>query len=258
MITPTNSGAEHQSLAGRVALVTGGSRGIGRAIAKMLLTEGAQVAICGRSQETVDQATLELARESGGKVKGKVADVKSHEQVGALFQFIDSEFGGIDVLVNNAGVGVFRPVAELTLEEWRSTVETNLCGAFYCSREALFRFVTRGGGYIVNINSLAGANAFAGGAAYNASKFGLTGFTEAMMQDVRSDNVRVSTVMPGSVATGFGGQSQTQQSADSGADWKIWPEDVAEVVRTLLKMPARTLVSRVEIRPAKTKSTSKR
>ena len=258
MITPTNSGAEHQSLAGRVALVTGGSRGIGRAIAKMLLTEGAQVAICGRSQETVDQATLELARESGGKVKGKVADVKSHEQVGALFQFIDSEFGGIDVLVNNAGVGVFRPVAELTLEEWRSTVETNLCGAFYCSREALFRFVTRGGGYIVNINSLAGANAFAGGAAYNASKFGLTGFTEAMMQDVRSDNVRVSYSDAGQRGDGVWRAGPDRQSADSGADWKIWPEDVAEVVRTLLKMPARTLVSRVEIRPAKTKSTSKR
>lgn len=271
MITPTNSGSDAVSLAGRVSLVTGGSRGIGRAIAKMLLLEGAHVAICGRSQESVDRAALELARETGGKVKGKVADVKSHEQVGALFQFLDSEFGGIDVLVNNAGVGVFRPVTELTLDEWRTIVETNLYGAFYCSREALFRFVTRGGGYIVNINSLAGANAFAGGAAYNASKFGLTGFTEAMMQDVRSDNVRVSTIMPGSVATEFGraaaqagtgagsgGQSQTREFAESGADWKIWPEDVAEVVRTLLKMPLRTLVSRVEVRPAKTKVTPKR
>lgn len=258
MNTPTNS------LAGRVCLVTGGSRGIGRAIAKMLLREGAQVAICGRNRQTLDRAVAELASETSGKVEGKVADVKEHEQVGELFRFVDARLGGLDVLVNNAGVGVFRPVAEITLEEWRSTVDTNLSGAFYCSREALFRFVTRGGGYIVNINSLAGANAFAGGAAYNASKFGLAGFTEAMMQDVRSDNVRVSTVMPGSVATGFGGMAlggQSQAQADPaayGSDWKIWPEDVAEVVRMLLTMPARTLVSRVEVRPAKTKTGPKR
>ncbi len=224
----------------------------------MLLLEGAHVTICGRDRQTLDRAVAELASESSGKVEGKVADVKEHEQVGELFRFVDSRFGGLDVLVNNAGVGVFRPVAELTLEEWRSTLDTNLSGAFYCSREALFRFVTRGGGYIVNINSLAGANAFAGAAAYNASKFGLAGFAEAMMQDVRSDNVRVSTVMPGSVATGFGGQSQTQDPAGYGSDWKIWPEDVAEVVRMLLTMPARTLVSRVEVRPAKTKSGPKR
>jgi 3-oxoacyl-[acyl-carrier protein] reductase len=233
----------------------------------MLLTEGAEVAICGRSQESVDRAVGELTAETGGKVEGKVADVKNHEQVGALFQFVDSHFGGLDVLVNNAGVGVFRAVSDLTLDEWRSTIDTNLSGAFYCSREALFRFVTTGGGYIVNINSLAGANAFAGGSAYNASKFGLAGFTEAMMQDVRSDNVRVSTVMPGSVATEFSrtvatGSSGREAAAGSdsqdGADWKIWPEDVAEVVRMLLKMPARTLVSRVEVRPAKTKIASKR
>jgi len=220
----------------------------------MLLTEGARVAICGRRQELVDSAVRELTAEVGGKVEGKVADVKKHEQVGELFRFVDARFGGLDVLVNNAGVGVFRPVADLTLEEWRTTLDTNLSGAFYCSREALFRFVTSGGGYIVNINSLAGANAFAGGAAYNASKFGLTGFTEAMMQDVRSENVRVSTVMPGSVATGFGGHGLD----GDGSDWKIWPEDVAEVVRMLLKMPVRTLVSRVEVRPTKTKNASKR
>jgi 3-oxoacyl-[acyl-carrier protein] reductase len=235
----------------------------------MLLTEGAEVAICGRRQESVDRAVSDLTAETGGKVEGKVADVKNHEQVGALFQFVDTRFGGLDVLVNNAGVGVFRPVSDLTLDEWRSTIDTNLSGAFYCSREALFRFVTKGGGYIVNINSLAGANAFAGGSAYNASKFGLAGFTEAMMQDVRSDNVRVSTVMPGSVATEFGRGVATEfgrgvatgfsgPEAQDGADWKIWPEDVAEVVRMLLKMPVRTLVSRVEVRPAKTKIGPKR
>src|SRR6202167_6091506 len=150
MITPTIPVAN--PLVNKVCLVTGGTRGIGRAIAKMLLAEGAQVAICARRQENVDAAVLELAAETGGKVKGKVADVKSHEQVGELFQFVDAHFGGLDVLVNNAGVGVFRPVQDLTLEEWRSTINTNLSGAFYCSREALFRFVTKGEGYIVNIS----------------------------------------------------------------------------------------------------------
>jgi 3-oxoacyl-[acyl-carrier protein] reductase len=229
-------------------MVTGGTRGIGRAIARMLLTEGAEVAICGRRQELVESAVRELAAETGGKVKGKVADVKNHDQVGELFQFVDTHFGGLDVLVNNAGVGVFRPVQDLTLEEWRSTIDTNLSGVFYCSREALFRFVTKGGGYIVNISSLAGANAFAGGSAYSASKFGLTGFSEAMMQDVRSENVRVSYVMPGSVATEFGGHGVDGE----GSNWKIWPEDVADIVRMLLKMPVRTLISRVEVRPLKT------
>jgi NAD(P)-dependent dehydrogenase (short-subunit alcohol dehydrogenase family) len=230
----------------QVCLVTGGTRGIGRAIAKMLLEEGAAVTICGQRQETVDRAVDELAAETAGKVKGKAADVRNHEQVGELFRFVDAELGALDVLVNNAGVGIFRHVRELSLDEWKQTMETNLYGAFHCSREALFRFGTKDGGYIVNISSLAGANAFAGGAAYNASKFGLMGFTEAMMQDVRSDNVRVSTILPGSVATGFGGHS-------GGADWKIWPEDVAEIVRMLLRLPARTLVSRVEVRPARPK-----
>ena len=233
-------------LSGKVCLVTGGTRGIGRAIAKLLLLEGADVAICGQRQDSVDRAVAELAAETAGKVKGKAADVKSEEEVGELFRFVDTECGALDVLVNNAGVGIFRHVRELSVEEWKRTIETNLYGAFYCSREALFRFETKGAGYIVNIGSLAGAHAFAGGAAYNASKFGLTGFTEAMMQDVRSENVRVSYIMPGSVATEFGGHSD-------GADWKIWPEDVAEIVQMLLRMPSRTLVSRVEVRPARAK-----
>lgn len=233
-------------LTDKVCLVTGGTRGIGRAIAKMLLQEGAAVAICGREPSTVEQAVAELGTETGGKVKGKAADVRNHEQVGELFKFIDAELGAVDVLVNNAGVGIFRPVAELSVEEWRSTLETNLYGVFHASREALFRFGIRKSGYIVNINSLAGAHAFAGGAAYNASKFGLTGLSEAMMQDVRSAGVRVSYVMPGSVATEFGGRG----GAD-GRDWRIWPEDIAAIVRLLLTMPERTLISRVEVRPAK-------
>jgi NAD(P)-dependent dehydrogenase (short-subunit alcohol dehydrogenase family) len=235
------------SLKGQVILVTGGTRGIGRAIAQTLLEDGAAVAICGRRQHDVDAAARELEAETGGKVAGKAADVTKHEQVQDLFRFVDENFGGLDVLVNNAGIGVFRPLRDLTLEEWRTTVETNLSGAFYCSREALFRFETKQGGYIVNISSLAGKHAFAGGAAYNASKFGLNGLTEALMQELRSENVRVSYVMPGSVATGFGGSER------SGLDWRIWPEDVAEVVHMLLKMPARTLVSAVELRPSKPK-----
>src|SRR5689334_6251004 len=236
----------------KVCLVTGGTRGIGRAIAKILLLEGAAVAICGQRQENVDRAVAELAAETAGKVRGKAADVRSDEQVAELFRFVDAELGSLDVLVNNAGVGVFKSVRELSIEEWKRTMETNLYGAFYCSREALFRFGTQHGGYIVNIGSMAGANAFAGGAAYNASKFGLTGFTEAMMQDVRSENVRVSYIMPGSVATEFGGHKA--HGTDHGADWKIWPQDVAEIVRMVLTLPARTLVSRVEVRPAKPKS----
>jgi 3-oxoacyl-[acyl-carrier protein] reductase len=238
-------------LTNRVALVTGGTRGIGRAIAKMLLTEGASVVICGRYPDKTDKAARELLTETGGKVAAKAADVSKHEQVGELFRFVDT-FGGLDILVNNAGVGVFRPVGDLTIEDWKHTVDTNLSGAFYCSREALFRFGNMGGGSIVNISSLAGRNAFAGGAAYNASKFGLMGFSEAMMQDVRSANVRVSTILPGSVATGFGGGSAV------GGEWKIWPEDIAEVVKMLLSMPARTLVSSVEVRPSKTGGAPKR
>jgi 3-oxoacyl-[acyl-carrier protein] reductase len=237
-----------QVLSESVALVTGGTRGIGRAIAKMLLQEGASVAICGRSQDDVDTAVAALTAETGGKVRGKAADVRNHEEVSALFRFVDENFGGLDILVNNAGIGVFRPASELSVSEWQATIETNLTGAFYCCREALFRFGTRGGGYIVNISSLAGKNPFAGGAAYNASKFGLTGFSEAVMLDVRNENVRVSYIMPGSVATEFGGHG-----ADDGSEWKIWPEDVGETVRMLLKMPKRTLISRVEIRPAKPK-----
>ena len=158
--------------------------------------DGAAVAICGRSREAIDAVVRELQTEPGGKVAGKAADVTKHEQVQDLFRFVDEQFGRLDVLVNNAGTGVFRPLRDLTLDEWRTTIETNLSGAFYCSREALFRYGTQGGGYIVNISSLAGKHAFAEGAAYNASKFGLNGFTEALMQELRSENVRVSYVMP--------------------------------------------------------------
>jgi NAD(P)-dependent dehydrogenase (short-subunit alcohol dehydrogenase family) len=230
----------------RIAVVTGGSRGIGRAIAARLAAEGAAVAICARTPESVARAVVELSQQTGREVLGQSADVSDSEQVAGFFRFVDERLGGLDILVNNAGVGIFAPVAELTIEDWQRTIGTNLSGAFYCSREALRRFRNRGGGWIINISSLAGTNPFASGAAYNASKFGLNGFSEAMMLDHRYDNVRVSYIMPGSVETGFGrGASHAQGS------WKIAPEDIAEIVVSILRMPERTLISRVEVRPSK-------
>jgi NAD(P)-dependent dehydrogenase (short-subunit alcohol dehydrogenase family) len=234
-----------ENLSGKTALVTGGTRGIGRAIARRLLAEGASVAICGRSQEGVDRAVAELSPQHAEAVYGVPADVSKLADVHNLFQAVDRRFGGLDILINNAGVGIFRNVAEMTPEDWHRTIDLNLSGVYYCSHEALPRFRKKGGGFIINISSLAGANPFAGGAAYNASKYGLNGFSEAMMLDHRYDDVRVSYVMPGSVDTDFGSRG--------GADWKIHPDDVAEVVACLLRMPGRTLVSRVEIRPSKPK-----
>ena len=231
-------------LTGKTAVVTGATRGIGFALAGVLADAGATVAICGRSQASVDEAVRGLTNERHRKVAGKVADVRTSTDVAALFEWVEREAGGPDILVNNAGLGIMRSTAELTVNDWQQTIETNLSGAFYCSREALARMKNRGSGYIINIGSLAGKNAFAGGAAYNASKFGLNGFTEAMMLDHRYDNVRVTHIMPGSVDTEFGGGS-------AGADWKIAPEDIGDIVLMLLRMPERTLVSQVEVRPAK-------
>ncbi len=234
------------SLKGKVAVVTGGTRGIGFAVASALVGAGASVGICGRSQSALDRALGELLSHRKDKAIGKIADVCNEGDVSQLFAAMDQVFGGVDILVNNAGVGIFSPTDRLTADEFRRTIDTNLTGAFLCAREALARFRSRGGGFIVNISSLAGKNPFAGGAAYNASKFGLNGFSEAMMLDHRHDNVRVSTIMPGSVNTGFG-----THSAQAGADWKIAPEDIAEIVLTVLRMPARTLISAVEVRPSR-------
>jgi 3-oxoacyl-[acyl-carrier protein] reductase len=233
-------------LTGKHAVVTGGTRGIGRAIAGRLLREGAAVAICGRTRESVDRATTELKQSPGGDIFGAPADVSKTDQVAGFFDAVASRFGGLDILVNNAGAGVFRGIQDLTIEDWRNTIDLNLSGVFYCCHHALPLLRKRGEGYIIQIGSLAGINAFAGGAAYNASKFGLNGFSEAIMQDLRYENIRVSYIMPGSVATGF-------SPGDGAADWKIASEDVAEVVLNLLRMPNRTLVSRVEMRPSKPK-----
>jgi 3-oxoacyl-[acyl-carrier protein] reductase len=235
-----------ESLSGKIAVVTGGTRGIGRAIAERLLREGVSVAICGRKRETVDRAVA--AMQPLGKITGFPADLTRLEEVRAFFQYVDSTCHGLDILVNNAGQGVFRKVAEMTPEDWHRNIDLNLNAAYYCSHEALARFAGRGGGFIVNIGSLAGRNAFTGGAAYNASKFGLMGFSEAMMLDHRYDDVRVSCIMPGSVATEFGGDAERRTGDTS---WMIAPEDVAETVAMTLKMPARTLISRIEMRPSK-------
>jgi 3-oxoacyl-[acyl-carrier protein] reductase len=232
-------------LTAKIAIVTGGTRGIGRAIAERLLQEGASVAICGRSSQSVAQAVGEMAKISGKRVFGEAADVSKPDEVRRFFQSVDAQFGGLHILINNAGVGIFRRVAELSVEDWHKMIDLNLSGVFYCCREALPRFNNCGGGYIVNISSLAGKNAFSGGAGYNASKFGLNGFSEALMLDHRYDNVRVSYVMPGSVDTGF----SSAEAAD--ADWKIAPQDVADVVMALFRLPERALVSRVEMRPLK-------
>jgi len=233
-------------LKGKRAIVTGGSKGIGLCIAQSLREEGVDTLICGRDNQTVMMAVAALEQSTGsGKVSGVATDVSDYGDVVKLFATADEQFGGLDILINNAGFGVFKPTAELSVKDWDRIIATNLSGAFYCSKEGLARFKKSGGGQIINLSSLAGKNPFKGGAAYNASKFGMNGFSEAMMLDHRADNVRVSYVMPGSVDTEFGGVTSQEKSS-----WKIAPEDIAEIVLGILKMPERTLISRVEVRPS--------
>ena len=232
------------ALAKKIALVTGGSRGIGFAIAEALTAHGATAVITGRNSRDLEEARLKL----GGQTLAVEADVRNPEHVARAFQQTADRFGGLDVLVNNAGVGGFANVADMSVRDWQSVLETNLGGVFYCCHEALPHLRRRGGGWIINISSLASKNPFAGAAAYCASKAGLNAFSEALMQEVRYDNIRVSYVLPGSVSTGFGGRGQAGE-----ADWKVQPEDVAQVVVDLLLMPARSLPSRVELRPSRPK-----
>lgn len=234
------------SLEGKKALITGASKGIGLAVAKTLAENGAMVLLCARNQAKLDASADQLRSTFGEKIQSYAADVSQSESVENLFKAVDRQLGGLDVLVNNAGIGVFRAVGELTVEEWDRVIATNLSGAFYCSREALARFPQHRGGQIINISSLAGRNPFAGGSAYNASKFGMNALSEATMLDHRFDNVRVSYVMPGSVATEF-----SRAEADQHSEWKIQPEDLAEIVLSILQMPERTLISRVEVRPSR-------
>lgn len=228
-------------LDGKVAVVTGGNRGIGRGIVEALAAEGATVALTARDAAAAARA----AREVGRGALGFACDVRSQASVEALFREVEQKAGGVDVLVNNAGIGVFAPVAELAPDDWRAVIETNLHGVYYCCHEAIPRMRKRGGGYIFNVSSLAGRNAFPGGAAYSASKFGLNGFSESLMQEVRYDGIRVSYLMPGSVATEFGRGSEAK------AGWALKPADVAAIVIDLLRSPTHALYSRVEMRPSK-------
>ncbi len=234
---------------GKAAVVTGGSRGIGLAIARSLLERGCRVYVCATSQSGVDSAVSSLARKHRDRIAGSVCDVRSYEAVREMMREVERRHGGLDILVNNAGIGIFSHVEKLSPEDWRSTVETNLSGVFYCCREAIPLMKRRGGGYIINIGSLAGKNAFPGATAYNATKFGLIGFSEALMQEVRYDHIRVSYVMPGSVNTEFDKSGEQ----DPSKTWKLLPEDVAEAVVNLLEMDPRALASRVELRPSEPK-----
>lgn len=233
------------NLANKVAVVTGGTKGIGYAIAEKLLDAGASVFICGRTVSAVEGALKTLALK--GKAVGRSCDVRDDEQVRSMLADCDRVLGGVDILVNNAGIGIMgKTVEQITPDEFRQTVETNLFGVYYACHYAVPLMKKRGGGYIINISSLAGQNAHPKMAAYNASKFGLNGFSEALMQEVRQDDIKVSYICPGSVNTYFGNDTP---SADK--MWQIQPEDIAEVVIDLLKMDARTLPSKVEIRPSK-------
>ena len=222
------------------AVVTGASRGIGRAIAEALAGSGYRVAIAARNAADVQRAAAEI----GNGAIGVTCDVRSNDDCERLITTAVREFGRLDVLVNNAGIGGFSTVADMDPDHWRAVIETNLNGLFYCTHAAL-PHLKKNGGWIINIGSLAGKNAFPGGGAYNASKFGLIGFSEALMQEVRQDDIRVSYIMPGSVATEFDGMSE-----HTGA-WMIQPEDIAQIVKDLLEFPARTLPSRIEVRPSK-------
>ena len=235
-----------ESLRGKVAFVTGGSRGIGLAIARGLMAEGAHVAVTGKSAAHLSSARPQIEGAGPGKVETLQADVRSYADTDRAIAAAVARFGGLDIVVNNAGVGVFGDVADMSPDQWSEVIDTNLTGVFHVCHAAIPHLRRRGGGFIINISSLAGKNAFTTGAAYCASKAGLNAFSEALMQEIRYDNIRVSYVMPGSVATGF-----SSGDPSKGADWKIAAEEVAEVVLNLLHHPARSLPSRVELRPSK-------
>jgi 3-oxoacyl-[acyl-carrier protein] reductase len=230
----------------KTAIVTGATKGIGRAIAEALIDEGISVSISARNQNEIDETVAELNDRGSGKAVGFACDVRDYDQVKQLFTFSIKELGGVDILINNAGIGIFETVADTSPEDFRAVLETNLFGVFYCCHQAIPEMKRRGGGYIINISSLAGANPHPRMAAYNASKFGLNGFSEALMQEVRHDNIKVSYIMPGSVNTEFGGDAPGDEKS-----WQLRPEDIARVVIDLLNHDDRSLPSRVEIRPSK-------
>ncbi|NTE00007.1 SDR family oxidoreductase [Agrobacterium tumefaciens] len=226
----------------KVALITGGSKGIGFGIAESLLKSGYKVAITSRTIDSANQAASQLV--AHGDVLAIEADVKNFQSQQGAVNLVVEKWGQLDILIANAGVGAFAPIDEMDIEQWNDIIDTNLTGVFY-SIKASVDEIKKNQGYIFTISSLAGTNFFAGGSAYNASKFGLTGFTQSVMLDLRKYGVKVSTIMPGSVATHFNDHSP---DAENDA-WKIQPEDMGKLIVDLLAMPARTLPSKIEIRP---------
>jgi 3-oxoacyl-[acyl-carrier protein] reductase len=228
----------------KTALITGGSKGIGLGIATKLVQEGWRVGITGRNAEHVKSAVKKLNAIKGDQALGLVAKVQNfEEQVKAVNQLIE-QFGSIDLLVANAGVGHFASIENTSHEQWHETIDTNLTGVFN-SIKASLDALKKSKGYIITIASLAGTNFFANGSAYNASKFGLVGFTQAVMLDLRAYGIKVSTIMPGSVASYFNDHTPTEADA-----WKIQPEDIGELVWDILQMNPRTLPSKIEVRPS--------
>jgi NAD(P)-dependent dehydrogenase (short-subunit alcohol dehydrogenase family) len=235
----------HPALDNKVAIVTGGTRGIGLAIARGLGARGAAVVVTGTREETLAKAS-EVLTADGIRHAAVAADVRHLDQVNAMVERTTSQFGGLDILVNNAGIGHFQKIADLAPEDWHRVIDVNLTGVFNCCHAALPHLRARGGGWILNISSLAGKNTFERGGVYCASKWGLNAFSEVLMEEVRADNIRVSYVMPGSVATEFNGRVPGPADA-----WKLSAEDVAQVVFDLLGHDSRSLPSRVEIRPTR-------
>lgn len=227
-----------------VAVVTGSTKGIGRAIVEALVERGDDVVVSSRTESDVADAARELSERGPGRALGVVCDVQRPEECRELIRQAVDTFGGLDLLVNNAGLGRFASIREMDARDWDRQIRTNLDGVFHCSKAAVPHLIADGGGWIVNIGSLAGKSAFPGGVAYNASKWGLLGMSEAMMLDLRHDGVRVTCIMPGSVNTHF-----FSGGPDPEASWKLSPEDIARAVMDVLSFPPRALPSRIEIRP---------
>ncbi|SOC80107.1 hypothetical protein SAMN06296241_1652 [Salinimicrobium sediminis] len=234
-----------ENLNNKVAFVTGGSKGIGYGVAAALSAMGVRVGITSRNKAEAEKAAKEITASGKGEVIGIEADVRDFESQKRAIQQVTDKWGQLDVLVANAGVGHFGSIEELTPEQWQQTIDTNLTGVFY-SLKAAIPELKKSKGYIFTISSLAGTNFFAGGTAYNASKFGVTGFTQAAMLDLRNYDIKVTTIMPGSVATHFNDHNPSEEDA-----WKIQKEDIGELVVDLLKMNQRALPSKIEIRPTK-------
>lgn len=227
----------------RTALITGGSKGIGYGVAEVLIKEGVKVAITSRSQQAAEQAAARLNQLKEGYALGFAADVRDLASQQRVVQQLVSQWERLDYVIANAGVGHFAPIQQLTPEQWQETIDINLTGAFYTAKATIDE-LKKTEGYYISIASLAGTNFFENGSAYNASKFGLVGFTQAIMLDLRKEGIKVSTIMPGSVATEFA----DHQVSDADA-WKIQPEDIGKLVVDLLKMHPRTLPSKIEVRP---------